>query len=131
VLASEISAVGSVRSARDADFCRQMMFSGAERRRARTHPRYTVPPAGRHFHPYKLLALTAQSAEQALCNGHVPIRLFQSHRSTASSGVRRSSLMLSVRRAGRRYQSTTASGGRPAATAPQHGAQQQMRAVTC
>jgi len=34
------------------------------------------------------------------------------------------------RRAGRRYQSTAAAAGRPAATAPQHGAQQQMRAVS-
>ena len=33
------------------------------------------------------------------------------------------------RPASRRYRSTAA--GHPAATAPQHGAQQQMRAVTC
>jgi len=34
------------------------------------------------------------------------------------------------RRAGRRYRLTAAVAGRPAAAAPQHGAQQQMRAVS-
>jgi len=34
------------------------------------------------------------------------------------------------RRAGRRYRSTAATAGRPTAAAPQHGAQQHMRAVT-
>jgi len=35
------------------------------------------------------------------------------------------------RRTGRRYLSTAADAGRQAATAPQHGAQQQMQAVPC
>jgi len=40
-------------------------------------------------------------------------------------------LLRAMRHEGRRYSLTLASVGHPAATAPQHGAQQQMRAVPC
>jgi len=76
-----------------------------------------------HLAQSPFLTLTAKYAEQGLCSGRVSVRL--SYRSTA---VAVCSGFAAELPAGK---TSIDSGGRPAATAPQHGAQQQIRAVSC